>query len=198
MGVELDHADLSEKVLKFNFTNEGGVDGTYRLLKNISGLWLVQLCRRAFESRGGKWDYSKLVQLAAKETPLRSLIDPDDASFVNPTDMPNAIRFFCRKTGQAEPDSEGALIRCILESLALKYQQTLTCLEEITGVASDSDPHRRSPKRFENFLLNPNSQRCYCQPMFMHAAQLKQPFLVVWLAPGSSLRRRARFVKSEK
>ncbi len=137
MGVELDHADLSEKVLKFNFTNEGGVDGTYRLLKNISGLWLVQLCRRAFESRGGKWDYPKLVQLAAKATPLRSLIDPDDASFVNPTDMPNAIRFFCRKTGQAEPDSEGALIRCILESLALKYQQTLTCLEEITGAALD-------------------------------------------------------------
>ena len=133
MGLELKHAHLSERVLKFNFTNEGGVDGTYRLLKNISGLWLVQQCRRAFERKGGKWDYARLVRLARAAPALRSLIDPDDSRFVNPPDMPAAIQSYCRETRQPVPSSEGALVRCALESLALKYQQVLECLEEING-----------------------------------------------------------------
>jgi rhamnulokinase len=133
MGLELKHADLSEKVLKFNLTNEGGVDGTYRLLKNISGLWLVQQCKRAFERKGGKWDYTQLVHLAKRAPALRSLINPDDPRFVNPADMPAAIQSYCRETRQPVPDSEGALVRCALESLALKYQQVLECLENISG-----------------------------------------------------------------
>jgi len=133
MGLEVREAQLSRKVLDFNLTNEGGVDGTYRLLKNITGLWLVQQCKRSFESNGKKADYAKLVQLAKTAKPLRSFIDPDDPCFSNPPDMPAAIRNFCKETRQTIPDSEGALIRCALESLALKYQHVLECLEQVSG-----------------------------------------------------------------
>jgi rhamnulokinase len=133
MGVELAKAQLSQRVLEFNLTNEGGVDGTYRLLKNIAGLWLVQQCKRAFEATGRKFEYARLVRLAKAAPALRSLVDPDDARFVNPPDMPAAIRKFCRETRQPVPDSEGALVRCALESLALKYQTVLEHLEAVTG-----------------------------------------------------------------
>ena len=133
MGLELRKAQLSQQVLEFNLTNEGGVDSTYRLLKNISGLWLVQQCKRAFEAHGKKIDYGELVRLAKAAPALRSFIDPDDSRFVNPPDMPAAIQQFWRDTGQAVPDSKGALVRCALESLALKYQTVLECLEEISG-----------------------------------------------------------------
>jgi len=133
MGLELNKAQLSHRVLEFNLTNEGGVDGTYRLLKNISGLWLLQQCKRAFDNAGNKLDYAQLVRLAKAAPALRSMIDPDDALFMNPTDMPVAIQQFCRATRQPVPRSEGALVRCVLESLALKYQTVLDCLEEIGG-----------------------------------------------------------------
>jgi rhamnulokinase len=133
MGLEVREAQLSKQVLEFNLTNEGGVDGTYRLLKNITGLWLVQQCKRAFEAKGKKVDYSQLVRLAKAAPPLRSFIDPDDPRFGNPPNMPTAIRAFCRETRQPTPNSEGALVRCALESLALKYQTVLECLEEVSG-----------------------------------------------------------------
>jgi rhamnulokinase len=119
--------------LEFNLTNEGGVDGTYRLLKNISGLWLVQQCKRAFDKAGKKLDYGQLVRLAEAAPALRSFVDADDPRFLNPPDMPAAIRQFCRETRQPVPESKGALVRCILESLALKYQTVLGCLEEVSG-----------------------------------------------------------------
>jgi rhamnulokinase len=133
MGVELQQAQLSPRVLEWNFTNEGGVDGTYRLLKNIMGLWLVQQCKRSFEARGKKFDYTSLMQLAASERPLASLVNPNDSRFLNPPDMPHAIQDFCRETGQPVPESESALIRCALESLALIYRHVLCGLEEVTG-----------------------------------------------------------------
>lgn len=133
MGLEVHEAQLSKRVLDLNLTNEGGVDDTYRLLKNITGLWLVQQCKRAFEAKGKKVEYAQLVRLAKAAPPLRSFIDPDDYRFGNPPDMPAAIRNFCKQTRQSVPDSEGALIRCALESLALKYQQVLACLEEVGG-----------------------------------------------------------------
>ncbi len=133
MGLELDKALLSQRVLDFNLTNEGGVDGTYRLLKNISGLWLVQQCKRAFEANGLKVEYEHLVRLAKAAPALRSMIDPDDARFMNPPDMPAAIKGFCRETHQPVPSSEGALVRCALESLALKYRTVLDRLEEATA-----------------------------------------------------------------
>ncbi|HWF19455.1 MAG TPA: rhamnulokinase [Verrucomicrobiae bacterium] len=135
MGVEMQQAQLSPRVLELNLTNEGGVDGTFRLLKNIMGLWLVQQCKRSFEARGKKFDYASLMQLAAAERPLVSLVNPNDARFLNPPDMPRAIQDFCRETGQPAPESEGALIRCALESLALIYQHVLRGLEEVTGAS---------------------------------------------------------------
>jgi rhamnulokinase len=133
MGLELHKAQLSERVLEFNLTNEGGVDGTYRLLKNITGLWLVQQCKRVFEVKAGRMDYAQMVSLAKAAPALRSLVEPDEVRFLNPTDMPAAIREFCRETGQPVPNSNGAFIRCALESLALKYQAVLECLESVSG-----------------------------------------------------------------
>jgi rhamnulokinase len=132
MGLEMPTAQVSPQVLQFNLTNEGGVDGTYRMLKNITGLWLVQQCRRAFDKKGRKLEYAQLVRLAKREPALKSLVDPDDPRFGNPPDMPAAIQQFCRETGQPVPKSEGALVRCALESLALKYQVVLSCLEEVS------------------------------------------------------------------
>ncbi len=133
MGVELPNAVTTEQALAWNVTNEGGVDQTYRLLKNIMGLWLVQRCRASFEQNGKSYDYAELVNLAAETEPFRSLIDPDDAAFLNPDDMPTAIREWCRSHNEPEPSSEGELIRCALESLALKYRLVLERLEQLTG-----------------------------------------------------------------
>jgi rhamnulokinase len=133
MGVEAQSAQLSARTLELNLTNEGGIDGTYRLLKNIMGLWLVQQCKRAFEARGGNYDYTELARLAGEAAPLRSLVDPDDSRFLNPPDMAEAIQSFCRETGQPVPETEGELVRCAYESLALKYREVLGWLEELAG-----------------------------------------------------------------
>ncbi|HHY85303.1 MAG TPA: rhamnulokinase [Verrucomicrobia bacterium] len=138
LGVEVQDALLSPRVLELNFTNEGGIDGTYRLLKNIMGLWLVQQCRRAFREKGNDLDYETLVRLAAEAPPFRSLVDPDDSRFLNPPDMPAAIQEFCRETDQPVPETEGQLIRCVLESLALTYAAVLDGLEQLTGVKIDT------------------------------------------------------------
>jgi rhamnulokinase len=133
LGVEVQKASLSDRTLEFNMTNEGGLDGTYRLLKNIMGLWLVQRCKRAFDACGREYGYGELEALAAKARPLRSIVNPDDSRFLNPPDMPKAIQDFCRETGQPIPKTEGELVRCALESLALRYRQVLGWLEELTG-----------------------------------------------------------------
>ncbi len=133
LGVEVPHAILTPGVLARNLTNEGGIDGTYRLLKNIMGLWLVQQCKRAFDAEGKTYDYSEIVQIAAEAAPFRSLINPDDTRFLSPANMPEAIRAFCRETGQPNPDTDGALVRCCFESLALMYATVIGWIEELTG-----------------------------------------------------------------
>jgi rhamnulokinase len=133
LGMELPAPILSRRAFELNVTNEGGVDGTYRLLKNIMGLWLVQQCRRAFEKAGGTTDYTELVRLAETAQAFRSLVDPDDLRFLAPSDMPQAIAGFCRESGQSVPEMEGQFIRCALESLALKYAVVLGWLEEMAG-----------------------------------------------------------------
>ncbi len=132
MGIETLKPQVSEKALAFNFTNEGGVKGTTRLLKNIMGLWLVQECRRSWLRGGKDFGYEELTHLASTSTPFLSLIQPDDDSFILPSDMPKAITNFCSKTSQKTPDSPGAFIRCTLESLALKYRWVLERLEELS------------------------------------------------------------------
>ena len=134
IGVEVADAVLTPQALAYNVTNEGGVDGTYRLLKNVMGLWLVQELRRSFERAGRPRDYADLTRLAAEATPFGPLVDPDDAAFLSPADMVAAVQEFCRRTGQRPPESDGAFVRCALESLALKYRQVLGQLEELTGV----------------------------------------------------------------
>lgn len=133
MGLEVQEAALSPRALELNVTNEGGVDGTYRLLKNIMGLWLVQECRRAFERAGRNYEYGALAQMASEAEPLRSIVDPDDGRFLRPDDMTAAIAEFCQETGQPVPETDGQFVRCALESLALKYRMVLGWLEELAG-----------------------------------------------------------------
>ncbi len=133
MGVEVQDAILTPKALEYNVTNEGGVDGTYRVLKNIMGLWLVQRCKVAFAARGNDIDYAELTRLATEAAPFRSLVEPDRAEFLGPPDMPEAIAAECRRTGQPVPETEGQFVRCALESLALKYRRVLGWMEELTG-----------------------------------------------------------------
>jgi rhamnulokinase len=97
------------------------------------GLWLVQQCKRAFEARGKNYDYGQLAQMAAKAEPLKSSVDLNDPRFLNPPNMPQAIQDFCRETKQRVPKTEGELVRCCYESLAVKYRNVLTSLEELTG-----------------------------------------------------------------
>jgi rhamnulokinase len=124
---------VNDAVLKLNFTNEGGVGGTTRLLKNIAGLWLVQECRRVWNLSGENLDWEALNRLAAAEPPLRSFVNPDAAAFAAPGDMPEAIRTFCRNTSQPMPESKGAVLRCALESIAMKFRQVLGMCEELAG-----------------------------------------------------------------
>lgn len=133
MGAEISSPLTHEKALAYNFTNEGGVGGTIRLLKNVMGLWLVQECRRAFEREGKSYTYEELMELANQAQPFVSLVDPDDGSFILPASMPAALATFCEKTGQPSPRSPGALVRCALESLALRYRWVLARLEELLG-----------------------------------------------------------------
>jgi len=133
MGAELPAPVVTEKCLQLTFTNEGGVGGRTRLLKNIIGLWLVQECRRTWQLAGRSFGWDDLNRLAAAAAPLSSLIDPDAEEFLAPRDMPAAIRDFCRRTGQTVPADEGSVIRTAIESLALRYRQVLAALEELTG-----------------------------------------------------------------
>jgi rhamnulokinase len=133
MGAELPQPLVTDAALAANFTNEGGVAGTTRFLKNIMGLWLVQECRRAWEKAGHAYTYDELVKLAEAAPPFASLVDPDDPAFLLPPNMPAALADFCRKTGQPAPDGPGGYVRCCLESLALKYRWVLEKLEGLIG-----------------------------------------------------------------
>jgi rhamnulokinase len=133
MGMEVSEPIINEKSLTYNFTNEGGVGGTFRFLKNIMGLWLVQESRRTWQKAGQDYSYAQLTEMAAAARPFLAVIDPDDASFLAPGDMPTRIVEFCRKTSQSGPSTPGELVRVCLESLALTYRQTLERIEACTG-----------------------------------------------------------------
>jgi len=135
LGTELSGPIVTDEARRLNFTNEGAVDGTVRLLKNICGLWLLERCRKDWQAEGRTIEYSELLAQAAAEPALESLIDPDDRSFVLPEHMPRAIAAFCAKSGQAKPLTPGQVTRTILESLALKYRQVLESLEKLVGTS---------------------------------------------------------------
>ena len=152
MGVESPEPIINEKALEFNITNEGGVAGTFRVLRNIMGLWLVQECRRTWALAGSQHSYGTLTEMAASAEPFRSIVDPDDVSFLKPGDMPSRIREFCKRTGQPIPESEGQVIRTALDSLALKYRWVLERLEMLVG--RRLDPIHIVGGGIQNTLLN--------------------------------------------
>ncbi len=133
VGVETSNPVITEQSLAYNFTNEGGVNNTFRLLKNVTGLWLVQECRRIWAEGGTNYTWDNISSLAEDAPAFLSLVDPDHTVFLNPRDMPAAIQDFCTKTDQPAPESRGAILRCIFESLSLKYRWVLECLEEMIG-----------------------------------------------------------------
>jgi rhamnulokinase len=133
MGIESPAALINAQTFQFNFTNESGFGRTVRTLKNIMGLWLIQESRRQWIREGEQVTYADLEQEALSSDPFRSLIDPDDESLAFPGDMPGRIRELCRSTGQPVPMSRGEVMRCVYESLALKYRVTKDQIESITG-----------------------------------------------------------------
>jgi rhamnulokinase len=133
LGVELPAPLITEKSLASNFTNETGVGGTSRFLRNASGLWILQECRRAWARAGRDFAYPELIHLAAEAEPFRSLVEPTAPAFLRPDDMPGAVCEYCRSTGQAEPESPGQIVRCALESLALLYARLMDEMEVLTA-----------------------------------------------------------------
>jgi rhamnulokinase len=130
MGVETRAPLITEEALSFNFTNEGGIAGTNRLLKNITGLWLVQRLR---DELAPETEYGELSERASSAPPLVSLVQPDDPQFLNPGSMAQAMAGFCAETAQPVPATTGAFVRCAFESLALRYRTVLGEIEELTG-----------------------------------------------------------------
>lgn len=132
MGVELDKPLLNEKSKQENYTNEGGYANTIRYLKNIMGLWIIQECRRNWKEQGMDLSFNEIMLEAEKSNSV-AFIDPDDATFEKPCNMPEVIKEYCKKTGQQVPQTIGEIARCVYESLACKYRFTLGKLHEITG-----------------------------------------------------------------
>lgn len=132
-GTELQKPIVNETSLKINITNEGGFGGTTGFLKNIIGLWLIQESRRQWQREGKDYSYADLEKLALSEEPFKCFIDPDAPEFVPQGNIPERVREFCRKTGQYIPESVGEIMRCIYESLAMKYRMTFEKLCECTG-----------------------------------------------------------------
>ncbi len=133
LGVEVPEPVIEEKTLEAGLTNEGGVDGTFRLLRNLCGLWLLQECRRSWAEEDRLYDYETLAALAAEARPFRAVLAPQDPGFVEAGGMPERIRTFCRESGQTAPVEPGETARVILESLALAYRETIERLEAVTG-----------------------------------------------------------------
>ena len=133
MGVESNEPVVSDKAYEYGFTNEGGLNDMIRVLKNITGLWLVQECRRNWTEAGDAPSFAELEKEAMAAEPFQSFIDPDATDFAQPCDMPNQIRAYCERTGQPVPDTKGAIIRVAVESLAFRYKSVFTMLEDLTG-----------------------------------------------------------------
>lgn len=128
MGCELKEPIVGKQAYEQNFTNEGGVDGTIRYLKNICGMWLLERCRKEWT---GDDSYQELIAQANSCEAFKYLINPDDSVFANPVNMSNTIAEYCERTGQGRPESKGEFVRCIFESLALRYKQVLAALQEM-------------------------------------------------------------------
>jgi rhamnulokinase len=138
MGVEIAEPVLSQKCFELNFTNEGGADGSVRLLKNIAGLWPFQQCKASWQRKGIAYDWPQLERMARDTKPLQNLLDLDHRMFVAPDDMLDAVQAYAKRTGQPSFESDAAIARCTMESLVLKYRTCLGWLEELLGYRLDT------------------------------------------------------------
>lgn len=132
MGVELKDPEITEESFAMNFTNEGGVDGTTRFLKNITGMWLLEQCRATWKKEGKDYSYPEIMQMMQTTSPSVDLLDPDAPEFAAPTNMPQAIRLYCESRAMAVPESDAQLIRLIFDSLAAKYAEVLKKLQQVS------------------------------------------------------------------
>jgi len=132
-GTELKSPCITEKSAELDITNETGYDNTTRFLKNIIGLWIIQETRRQFKRDGKEYSYADMEKMAREATPFKCFIDPDDPLFMPPGNQVQRIKDYCKKTGQAVPETDGEVVRCIYESLALKYKHTFNSLKDCTG-----------------------------------------------------------------
>jgi sugar (pentulose or hexulose) kinase len=137
MGMEVTEPIINDAAYEANLTNEGGVYNTFRLLKNVMGLWIAQQCRAAWAEQGAEYSYNDLIAQAINAEPFRSLINPNHYLFFPPGDMPQRIREFCRISGQPVPETVGQIMRTVYESLALKYRYVLDSLLKISGRQAD-------------------------------------------------------------
>ena len=135
MGIETKEAVINEKSFEYNFTNEGGIEGTTRFLKNICGMWLYERCRK--EWTDAPKSHTQLQAEAMKVKPFQSIINPDDEAFVNPPSMVSAIQDYCRETGQHVPEGYAEICRCIFDSLALRYRQVFNWLKQFASFPID-------------------------------------------------------------
>lgn len=131
MGIETKEPVITPESYEMNFTNEGGVEGTTRFLKNICGMWILEQCRKEWKRAGKEYSYPQIVDMAIEAEPFKAFIFPDDATFANPPSMLQAIEDFCIRTGQTPPANDSQIIRCIFESLALRYRETIDMLEKV-------------------------------------------------------------------
>jgi rhamnulokinase len=130
MGIETKEAIINDRSYDLNFTNEGGIEGTTRFLKNICGMWLYERCRKEWPEEVRKLSHPELQGSAMNVEAFRSIINPDDKAFANPSSMIEAIQTYCRETGQAVPETPAEICRCIFDSLALRYRQVFGWLKE--------------------------------------------------------------------
>ena len=133
MGIESKDAIINPRSYELNFTNEGGVEGTTRFLKNITGMWILEQCRKEWKAMGKDYDFKQLAQMEQSAPAFRSFINPDDASFANPPSMLRAIDEYCERTHQPKPEDDSQVARLIMESLALRYRTVFNWLKELAG-----------------------------------------------------------------
>jgi rhamnulokinase len=138
IGVERKEPIMTPEALELNYTNEGGVDGTIRVLKNVAGMWLLEESRRQWRREGHDYSWEDLLEQAQQAKPFERFVDPDDPSFASPGDLPSAVKRFCEGSGQPAPQTPGELVRCYLESLALKSRTTIEGLEQLCGHTLDT------------------------------------------------------------
>lgn len=131
MGIETKNPVINEITERENITNEGGVDGTFRVLKNITGMWIIEQCLQSWKRKGINYSYPEVVALAAAAPAFKSFINPDDPCFTAPADMPAAIEDYCRRTSQTVPENQGEFLRIVFESLALKYRHILNIFRSV-------------------------------------------------------------------